>query len=552
MTNKTKDLITKLKEDGQDNEFYPTTNEIIQALYKDLLIDRRSASRRIGHFSLMDIGAGNGKVLNKIKEFNNINLNKDYKDSYAKRQYEGFGFTSYAIEKSQILLDSLDKDIIVVGTDFYQQSLLDKEVDYIFSNPPYTEFSEWSQKIIKEATSQVIYLVIPKRWSIDKGIQQALELREAKAEILGEFSFESSEDRQARAYVNLIKVELKQAYYNDPFAIWFDEHFKIDADKTSPYKSDSDNVTKDRLQGLVSDKNYVFNIVEFFNKDMNSLLGNYKALESISGDLLKELGVNKKSLIEGLKLKIQGLKTVYWNELFGKLKTITSRLTDKSRSALLSKLTKQTNIDFTESNIYSVVIWVIKNSNDYFDKQLLEVYSSLTTQENIRLYKSNSRIIEDGWRFHSSNMTHYSLDYRIIAHRSNTIGGSKWESEKGLHNHARTMIQDIFTIANNLGFDVPTLNEQDSEWVAGKRQEFVYGKDKVLFCDIKAHKNGNIHFRFLPEFMKKLNIEAARLNKWIKSPKEACNEFDISEEEANDYFKCNLVIPNSNNVLLLK
>ena len=91
MTNKTKDLITKLKEDGQDNEFYPTTNEIIQALYKDLLIDRRSASRRIGHFSLMDIGAGNGKVLNKIKEFNNINLNKDYKDSYAKRQYEGFG-----------------------------------------------------------------------------------------------------------------------------------------------------------------------------------------------------------------------------------------------------------------------------------------------------------------------------------------------------------------------------------------------------------------------------------------------------------------------------
>ena len=52
--------------------------------------------------------------------------------------------------------------------------------------------------------------------------------------------------------------------------------------------------------------------------------------------------------------------------------------------------------------------------------------------------------------------------------------------------------------------------------------------------------------------MKKFNIEAARLNNWIKNAEEAVEEFnDLTLEEATKYFKSNIQITNKNVKLLL-
>jgi len=50
--------------------------------------------------------------------------------------------------------------------------------------------------------------------------------------------------------------------------------------------------------------------------------------------------------------------------------------------------------------------------------------------------------------------------------------------------------------------------------------------------------------------MKAFNIEASRLNKWIKTPKEAVEEFDINIEEAEKFFGSNYVLLKSNVKLL--
>ena len=46
-----------------------------------------------------------------------------------------------------------------------------------------------------------------------------------------------------------------------------------------------------------------------------------------------------------------------------------------------------------------------------------------------------------------------------------------------------------------------------------------------------------VHFQFNQEFIKKLNLEVGRLRGWIKTPQEAAEEFDITLDEANKYWK---------------
>lgn len=515
-------LIQKIKDAGEDWEWYPTTDEIIAALKEDIQLVMSSR-----HISVLDIGAGNGKVLHALED-EEITLQK------------------YAIEKSKILIESMDKDIFIVGTNFHEQTLIDKKVDIVFCNPPYSEFSIWAEKIIKEANAGYIYLVLPQRWKTQPNILAAIELRSAKSEIIGEFDFENAEDRTARAKVHLIRISMGYIGHRDtdlkkdPFDIWFNENFKFKADKEkfSEYKKEQNNTEK--IKAIISKKNLIIELETLYKSDLENIIQNYRMLEKLDSSLFEELNISIGQIKEGLKLRITGLKNVYWKILFDNLDTITNRLTYKSREKLLSTLTENTSVDFTASNAYSIIIWAIKNANEYYDMQLLDLYLSLSSRKNIKLYKSNHRIVEDGWRYCREDMSHYSLDYRIVHYHYDAIITDSWHKGCGMGCAAQNFIQDVFAIAKNLGFDVLD-DHAPKQWIAGKGNEF-YLKDYVLFAEIKAFKNGNLHFKFIPEFMKKLNIEAARLNGWIKKPEDAINEFDVTPEEARIMFNTNFYL----------
>jgi hypothetical protein len=212
---------------------------------------------------------------------------------------------------------------------------------------------------------------------------------------------------------------------------------------------------------------------------------------------------------------------------------------------MLETLTANTSIDFSASNAYSIVIWAIKNANKYFDQQLVKLYRDLSSRENVQLYKSNSHHIEDGWRYQKDEMSHYSLDYRIVDHHYDAIS-TEFGSERGMGPLARTRIEDILTVAANLGLTVNE-KEYEFEWLPGRKNHFHMSVDgeSETFATIKAYKHGNLHYAFSKRFMRALNIEAARLNGWIKSPKEACAEFDISLEEAETMFGSSLRLGSS-------
>ena len=103
-------FVDVLKNNDEDFEWYPTTDEIIQKMNRYI---KEKLDGEFNRFSFLDIGAGDGRVLDSFENSNKL----------------------YAIEKSLLLIEKMSKNIMVIGTDFLQQTLLDKKVDIIFSNP---------------------------------------------------------------------------------------------------------------------------------------------------------------------------------------------------------------------------------------------------------------------------------------------------------------------------------------------------------------------------------------------------------------------------------
>jgi len=72
-----------------------------------------------------------------------------------------------------------------------------------------------------------------------------------------------------------------------------------------------------------------------------------------------------------------------------------------------------------------------------------------------------------------------------------------------------------------------------------------------MFISYRSYQNGNLHLKCSIDFMKAFNIEASRLLGWIKSPQEAAQEMDITEQEAKLFFKSSLQLETKNAQLLL-
>lgn len=520
-------LVSELKENGEDFSFYPTTDEIINIIKRSFGTDNDCQS-------ILDCGAGNGETLTKLTDGK-----------------------KYAIEKSQILVNEMSPDIFIVGCNFFENSLIDKKVDVVFSNPPYSQYKEWATKIINEANSKYIILVIPERWKNNEIINEAIRDRNAEVKIIGSADFMDAE-RKARAKVDILRINLQyRSYYRDvinpdidPFTLWVSKEFPIN-ERTNPEdKINEKDILSKKVKELVIGRDLVQVLVELYQNEMMILQNNFKSISEIDASLFKELNLSFKTINEFLKNRIVGLKEKYWRELFSNLKPITNRLTVESREKLLETLTNNISVDFIESNIYAVTAWAIKNANNYFNSQLIDVFIGLSERANIVNYKSNQKTWgNDCWRFReemrNGDVKNFGLDYRCVISCHNTFstrGYASYDYPNGLYKNIHNRLNNILVIANNLGFCCNSSeNTMNRDWEPGTTQDFHMCDGKILMS-VKAYKNGNIHIKFNQKFLRALNVQFGKLKGWIRSPQEAAEELNIPEIEAKEYFKPNFVL----------
>ncbi len=523
-------IVRSLKENDQDFEWYPTTSEIIQAVARDMKSIFSCYEFRHKHCkdnskgAVLDVGAGDGRILQRLDKV-----------------LAGLGMDAvglYAIEKSTVHLNNMPKDIVVIGTDFMEQTLVDKPMDVVFCNPPYSEYELWASKLIRECNC-TLYLVIPTRYADSIEIEQAVKLREASVKVLGKFDFESA-DRKARAVVNLLRVNYptKSHAFDAAIEEMFPELQHFDR-APEPHEERS----KRACEAIESNGNIIEALVESYDKEIADMINTYRDVAKINPGLLLELGITKASIMDGIYLKIKNMKDMYWRKLFDHFKPITSRLATKQRKQFLDSLGGKAVIDFTESNIFAMLIWITKWANDHFDDQLIELFKRLSEHANVVNYKSNERVWKKGdWRYYDItrdakregdfNPTNYKLEYRMVLEHAGGINNSpySWESVRGLQNRAVEFLKDCITVANNLGFecdDCPT----NYEWSSNKQHVFKLKNGKPLIA-VRAFKNGNMHVHWDPKVMLAINVEAGRLLGWVRSHEQAAKEMQATPQEA--------------------
>lgn len=509
--------VRTLVANDEDFEWYPTTDEIIATVARDFLDQTESHRSQ----SILDIGAGDGRVLKAIQ----ASLLR--RDKYA-------SVDLFAIEKAITHLSAMPKDITVVGTVFEEQSLTDKPMTAVFCNPPYSQFIDWMSKIVTEASADLIYLVIPCRWRDCPEIQRALDKRSADVASLGEFDFINA-DRAARANVEVIRIEFN--YENrDAFDSVLESMMPELDIFDMPTLDDEPQIDRELIK---AGRNLVEVFVQSYDRDMMRMLLNYKSALAIDPKILIEIGVSKRSMLDAIKLKIKGLKDKYWKMLFDELDTVARRLATKQRDSFLKSLSDKVTIDFTESNVYSILIWVSKWANDYFDEQLIQLFRTLSTECCVVRYKSNDRVWSKGdWRYlrhDDERPSHYRLEYRIVLSYGG-ISTSQWaherDSHRGLESNAFSLLMDIITAANNLGFSCGD-SPKNHTWASNVQRTFMLDNGEPLVA-VRAFKNGNMHMHFNPKVMLAINVEAGRLLKWIRNPQDACEELQVHGADTDD------------------
>lgn len=547
-------LVKEQKSNGEETEFYPTTQEMVNKIARYI---NENAENSI--IKILDIGCGNGCFFEKLDKADcyYVSSAKWGTEEYNRKLHRP---DKYGIEKSLLLLNNCPDDITILGTDFMQNNLIDKPVDLVFCNPPYSDYKNWMKKILSEANARYVVMIVPSRWNNDESINKIISDRNFEYEIISTDNFMDAE-RKARAVVDIIFFKPKTSYFRneryenslkDPFDYWFENTFKINADKKESLSWTEKEAKKEAIKGELTECTNVAEVlVKLYNRDMEALYKNYKSLENLDATLLKELNVNIENLKKGIKTKLEGLKSLYWHELFDHYDKITRRLTSKKRREILQKLGENINIDFTEENIYQLTFWIIRNSNRLFDEQLTDYFYELCNSKNIHRYKSNKRWNEDEWRYIKENAnrcTHYyengrnkvtnvQLDYRIVVTGNSNFEYS-WLTEhykNELTREALDFIHDTEIIANNLGFNIEISDYEISS-------DFDVNLEGKTFINFKLYKNGNRHLKFDPSFMKKLNIEMARINGWIHDKREAEKEFNMTETEVNKCWNKNFTL----------
>lgn len=509
MKKESRDLLTILTDNNQDFEWYPTTNKMFEKVKQ----------YSIEHKTILDIGCGQAKL-------------KDY--------FPGSDY--FAIEKSQVLISRLPADVYILGTDFNACTLIDKKVDMIFCNPPYSEFKNWAIRIIKEGNFKEAFLIIPRRWQNDEEIKQALLQAVVRYEVIDSTDFLDAE-RQARAKVDIVKFT-KSDYYDsrvDPFKSWFEEtfNFKEKRDTVRDYEVYGEKKEKLKNQ-LVSAENKIEYLCNMYDDEMSRLYSSFQAICNLDEETLHDIGVETKKVIESLKFKIQNTKILYWHLVFDYLGEITKRLTKNSRNELFKRFERLQEVDFNRENIQAVVIWVLKNASSLFDDQLVKLYKEFTSPDNIVKYKSNQRVFKrnEYWsaRFdNKSEVSHYCLTYRMVVDCLYFKDSCSWAGERIDARKSQTIVDDLSAIANNLGFET---DYKDIPTEFGEKY-YVMGRNGKPLIEFKLYKNGNTHLKLDIEFCKAMNVEVARLLGWIQDFSEVAKEFPDDMKDAGKYYGAN-------------
>ena len=548
-------LVKELKANGEDFEFFPTSDEQLHTIsehMKQLFAKYEVTKRYDTPIKLLDIGAGDGRCLTALsRTMAEIDSRKVVK--------------LLAIEKATTQIkDYASKDIVLLGTEFWETNFISKQTDIGFSNPPFSEFSLWIQTILGQLSFKAFYAILPRRWRNDEAIKDVIKRRNiTNVDIIAESDFYEAE-RAARTNVDLVcfyfgedesTVERKRKVRDDykpmlgvrgkcSFQLFIENELGLVQTHSETTNKFNELQEKERIRAemaqegtrsneLVKSEGVLAALLEHYEQDMQQILEQYKNISKIDSSLLAELGVKYDAIRESVKEKLFGMRNLYWNLLFTHLTPISSRLTTNFKNQLLTTLNNNA-LDFTMKNALYIVDFAITYANNLVEDSLISVFRDLSCESSIkRYYRSNERMYNDRWRHNNTEdykQCKILLDYRFIYSSWGNFGNYDWQ--RGLNESARDFTHDLLVVMRLLGYgnlylteDISTMTQGDKLSIRGTGPE---GKELDL-VQVRYYANGNRHIKINTEAMARFNTTVSRLLGWVRNREEYQEETGSEE-----------------------
>lgn len=538
----------------QDVDFYPSTDEIIDAVRNDLL----TITKRIEGLSILDVGAGDARVLMGIAKESETDICKTFTVGSYERHIPIVKLMG--IEQSSNLRALWDHTVMPVGSNLFDMSLLRIYADYTFCNPPFQYLESFLVKVISESQSKSIYFVAPKRWHNSEEILKQIKNRRANVVKIGDFSFENA-DRPVRpenAITELMRIDLVTQDQHgktdrvDPMELWLKNTFKEKA--TESTKVDKLTI-KERLSNtsdrnsLIAGRDYVDSLVNLYNHETKQITDALVSFSKLDTSTLAAIGITFSNAYSKMVISLEAKREEFWDELLSNSTEVQRYVGSKSVYRFSRLIKSNKSAEFTKENIRATIVWILKNAKHYNDDLFDSAIDNFICSANVEKYKSNRyRFLEGDWDYYSYNDGEcqgfgFNTTKRLIC--------TKWQwrrsydgfiSDSGtLPEEPSNLINDLLVLANNFGFPVCNFNwKQSINWESGKQFIFEYtdkntGQIKPLM-KVKAFKAGTMHFNFDRDFIQFINVEFGKRNGWIASAKEASEELNIDEETTSIFF----------------
>jgi len=557
-----------LRNGNEDHEWYPTTEEIMQAMKKDIweyaknhddwgqrnkdkieirereeYDEKKKKYNKIKELLIntyLDIGAGDGRVLDLFS------VDKKYGIEIARAQAD----------------DLIRCGVFIIGRNFWDVTLIDQYYSLIYSNPPFSQYEQWVCKILYESSFYILYLVMPERWINSKLIIKELEDR-YEYTIVGQFDF-SEADREARGKVNLVRINVpwkeqkETSHYNgkkqtytaqyqcsveNAFARWVRESIADFKDKPEREWEEEEKTS------IALKQTPIELLITNYEAEKETLGEAFRAIGKLDSEIIQLLGQDKKSMLEIIRKSISNLKKKYWRASFEKLDPVKGRMIRKTREKIFEDIEEFRTLDFNSDNVYSVVIWLINNCNIGILDQIGTVFDALTDKKFITEYKSNRhwtkgtwRNARDDWKFRElPGRWKLGLDYRIVLQ---TYGYDRYGDVR------YTIVNDFIIICSNLGFpinpdDIPDYKDHQTE------QKFHTVDGELAFTMRYFTGNKNVHLKINKRLLMKFNIEVAKIRKWMSDPDEVVEEYGVPKDEATRLWNSGLALIGNSDVKML-
>lgn len=503
-----------------DNQWYPSPESLIHTMAE--MVDWTDVKY------ILDPSAGRGDILEAIdkgveRDYGELG-NRTYYSSYCSRQA-----IRHAIEIDPEMRSVLTgKNIQVVDSDFLSDLSTYYQYDLIIANPPFNEGDKHLLKAIDIMYSgQIVFILNAETLKNPYSYTRKLlvdKLEELNATITYKQEVFSNAERKTDVEIAIVYINIKKDIEKDLLSGAEDKVRDFDYS----LKDDSEIVTANRIHALIDEYNDILNTgtetILAFYRNYNKIGKWIRIKTGEKEDRYTDISGNKKintELVSVVNDFRRDVRHYYWSQVL-LTKELSAKLTSAKAEELHHQLQKQSDLDFTLSNIKSVIANLIDSHEDTLNKAVVSMFDELTRKHTWHEDAPNKNVhYFNGWK---TNKAFHINDKVIIPWGSE----ANWSSGLKLRYDASNKLNDLDKIMNFFaGYkDYLSISE------AVKKAENTLHEMESTFFFIKLHRKGTIHLKFKDkDLLRKFNYVAAKDKNWLPFDYGQKKYKDCNEEE---------------------